>query len=307
MSINRESSMIHVDNLSHAYGKTLAVDGLCLDVAPGEVLGLLGHNGAGKTTTILSLLGLLRPKSGSTSVFGLDSRKHGVTIRQRTGYVPENLRSYDWMTVAETLWFVSQFHPTWDAALQADLVRRLELPLEKKMNELSRGTQAKVALACATSFRPDALILDDPTSGLDAIVRREFLEHVIEVAAEGGRAVLFSSHVLDEVERLSDRVAIIVSGRKILDRRVDDLKASLQRVTLTFAGEPPADALAGAMGITRAGRVVSGVVDGWTEGMRAQLSNEGVGVEVAALSLEDAFVEVVMAAKGAAASKGLAR
>lgn len=295
--------MIHVENLTHRYGKTLAVDGLCLDVAPGEVLGLLGHNGAGKTTTILALLGLVKPQSGSTSVFGLDSRLQGVEIRRRTGYVPENLRSYDWMSVKETLWFVSQFHPTWDEELASQLVQRLELPLEKKMRELSRGTRSKVALACATSFRPEALILDDPTSGLDALVRREFLEHVIEVAAEGGRAVLFSSHVLDEVERLADRVAIVVAGRKILDRRVDDLKRSLRRVTLQFEGDAPSDALRDGISVSREGRTVSGVVDidgGWSEETRACLATGAVSIEDSPLSLEDAFVEIVKSAKARA-------
>lgn len=301
MSETQQPSIIHVENITHRYGKTLAVNALSLDVHAGEVLGLLGHNGAGKTTTILALLGLIQPQSGKLSVLGLDSRKHGVEIRRRTGYVPENLRSYDWMTVRETLWFVAQFHPTWDAPFEAELIRRLELPLDKKMRELSRGTSAKVALACAIAFRPEALILDDPTSGLDALVRREFLEHVIEMAAEGGRAVLFSSHVLDEVERLADRVVIVVGGRKILDRRVDDLKASLRRVTLTYEDDAPTSALAGALSSSRDGRIATGVVDGWSEDVRARVAAGTSEISDAPLTLEDAFVEVVKAAKAAQA------
>ena len=297
------SAVIEVAGLTHRYGKVLAVDGLSLSVKPGEVHGLLGHNGAGKSTTIRCLLGLQRCRSGSARVFGLDSWTHGVEIRRRAGYVPEDLQFYPWMTVRETLRFVQAFHPTWDAALQDTMARRLELPLEQRMKELSRGTVAKVALLCATAFHPEALILDDPTSGLDALVRREFLEQVIEVASEEGRAVLFSSHVLDEVERLADRVIIVVAGRKILDRRVDDLKASLRRVTLTFENDAPADALPGALSFTREGRVASGVVDGWSDELRSKLAAPVRRIDDTPLTLEDAFVELVRASKAASAEE----
>jgi ABC-2 type transport system ATP-binding protein len=289
--------MIEVESLTHRYGRTLAVDGLSLSIAPGEVHGLLGHNGAGKSTTIRCLLGLQKPRQGRTRVFGLDSWKHGVEIRRRAGYVPEDLQFYPWMTVAETLRFVSAFHPTWDAALADDMARRLELPLRSRMKELSRGMSAKVALLCATAFHPEALILDDPTSGLDALVRREFLEQVIAVAAEGGRAVLFSSHVLDEVERIADVVSIVVAGRKVFERRMDDLKATLRRVRLTFPGDVPAE-LPASIRAERDGRTATLVVDGWGDESEARVRALGAtSVSVEELSLEDAFVAVVQAAK----------
>jgi ABC-2 type transport system ATP-binding protein len=290
--------LIEVEKLTHRYGKTLAVDDLSFGVQAGEVYGLLGHNGAGKTTTIKALLGLLRPQSGRASVLGLDAWKNGVEIRRRVGYVPEDLHAYDWMTVKETLWFVSQFHPTWDTALQEESARRLELPLGKKLKELSRGTTAKVALLCATAFHPEALILDDPTSGIDAVVRRAFLVHVIEIASEGGKAVLFSSHVLDEVERLADRVGIVVGGRKVLDRPVDELKSSFRRVTATYSADAPPISLPGSLSCERSGRVATLVVDGWTPQAEAAVRATGAGdVKAEPLSLEDIFVEVVHASK----------
>lgn len=292
--------LIEVRNLTHRYGRTLAVDALDLEVRAGEVYGLLGHNGAGKSTTIRSLLGLQRPQAGELRVLGLDSWKQGVEIRRRCGYVPEDLQFYPWMTVKETLWFVSRFHPTWDQALADRMVHRLELPPGARMSELSRGMSAKVALLCATAFHPEALLLDDPTSGLDAVVRREFLEHVIEVAAEGGRAVLFSSHVLDEVERIADRVGIVVAGRKVLDRPLPELKASVRRVTLTFEQDaPPATALPPALRVERAAHAATLVVDGWSDERERACREAGAReVRVDELPLEEIFVAVVKHAKG---------
>ena len=235
----------------------------------------------------------------------LHKAKSAVEIRRRTGYVPENLQAYDWMTVAETLWFVSQFHPTWDQALQGELVRRLELPLDRKLGQLSRGMLAKVALTCATAFHPEALVLDDPASGLDALVRREFLEQVIELAAEGGRAVLFSSHMLDEVERLADTVSIVVSGRKILESEVDDLKRNFRRVRLELDDDGPIDALEGVVSVRREGSSVELVLSQFDEATEAHLRELGAG-DIEALNLEDVFVEVVKAAKRAKSGEGVA-
>lgn len=290
--------VIEVTSLSHRYGRTRAVDDLSFRVHAGEVVGLLGHNGSGKTTTVRCLLGLLSPTAGQARVFGLDARRHGVEIRRRAGYVPEDWHAHGWMTVREMLWFVSQFHPTWDAGLEAELAARLELPLQERLRELSRGTRAKATLAAAVAFRPEALILDDPTSGLDALVRREVLEHVIELAADGGRAVLFSSHVLDEVERLADRVIILVGGRPILDRRVDELKSSFRRLTARFEGAVPPGLLEASVSREVDDGSLVAVVDGESARARQALVEAGArSTDAEELSLEDIFVEVVRAAK----------
>jgi len=297
------SPAIEVMDLVHRYGRTLAVDHLSLAIPAGEVYGLLGHNGAGKSTTIRSLLGLQKPTSGRTRVLGLDSWKEGVAIRRRCGYVPEDPRFYPWMTIEQTLRFVGAFHPTWDAAHVERMLGALELPPAARMSSLSRGMSAKVALACATGFHPEALLLDDPTSGLDAVVRREFLEQVIALASEGGRAVLFSSHVLDEVERIADRVGIVVGGRMILERRVDDLKRAFRRVVLGFDGEPPALRPAGLVSSAVEGRALTLVVDGWSPEHEATARAAGATrVDATALPLEEIFVEVVRAAKRAGAA-----
>ncbi|MEM7248355.1 MAG: ABC transporter ATP-binding protein [Acidobacteriota bacterium] len=292
--------LIQVQDFSHRYGTTIAVDRLSFEVAPGEVVALLGHNGAGKTTTLTGLAGLRSSQQGTLRVLGLDPWEQGDEVRRRTGYVSEDLSFHDWMTVGETLWYLEQFHPTWDRQLQHELVTRLELPLDRKIEGLSRGMRSKLALACATAFRPEVLLLDDPTSGIDPIVRREFLAEVIRLAAEGGRAVLFSSHVLDDVARLADRVLFVVGGRKILERSVSDLHENVRRVVLKAdgeVGEPPTETVAWRPD----GGTVEAIVDGWTSVEAAWQEGPAVIESVESLSLEDVFVEIVSASKTNAA------
>lgn len=223
------------------FGRTVALDGVSLEVPKGVVCAVLGANGAGKTTAIRILLGLERPDSGSTEVLGMSSRTHSLEIRQRVGYVAEKPPLYDWMTVEEIGWFAAGFYPTGYQATYSRYVQRFALDPQQKIKHLSKGMRSKVALSLALAHTPELLILDEPTSGLDPLVRREFLESMVDVAAEG-RTVLLCSHQVAEVERVADVVAILIHGKLVACERLEDLKRHTQEVVVTLPtleAQPP--------------------------------------------------------------------
>lgn len=215
------------------FGRTVALDGVSLEVPTGVVCAVLGANGAGKTTAIRILLGLEHPDAGEAEVLGMPSRTHSLEIRRRIGYVAEKPPLYDWMTVEEIGWFASGFYPTGYQATYAKSVQRFGLDAKQKIKNLSKGMRSKVALALALAHEPELLILDEPTSGLDPLVRREFLESMVGVAAEG-RTVLLCSHQVAEVERVADVVAILIHGKLAAFERLEDLKRLTQEVVITL-------------------------------------------------------------------------
>jgi len=181
------------------------------------------------------LLGLMPPDEGRLSVFGLPSDKNGDTIRQRVGYVPERPTLYEWMTAREIGWFTAGFYPEGFERHYLNLLDRYCVPTERKVQHLSKGMRAKVSLALAMAHQPELLVLDEPTSGLDTLVRREFLESMVDLAAEG-RTVLLSSHLIGEVERVADRVAIVHEGRVLLVDLLDRIKQTTVEATITMQG-----------------------------------------------------------------------
>ena len=225
--------------VSKQFGKVTALDHVSLEVAPGTVCALLGANGAGKTTAIRILLGLEQPDTGVAEVLGMDSRKYGLEIRRRVGYVAEKPTLYDWMSVREIGWFAAGFYAAGYQKTYAQYVDRFGLEQfdhAQKIKTLSRGQRAKVALSLALAHQPELLVLDEPTSGLDPLVRREFLESMVDVAAQG-RSVLLCSHQVAEVERVADTVAILLDGKIVCVERLDDLKRDVREVTVTLADE----------------------------------------------------------------------
>ena len=195
---------------------------------------LLGENGAGKTTTIKTMLGLEHPDAGSVKVLGLNPAKNDVQIRRQIGYVPDSPSLYDWMKVSEIGWFTSGFYPDGFVKEFNRLAEEFELPLNVKIKTLSKGGRAKIALALAMAHRPDLLILDEPTSGLDTLVRRKFLESMVDVAAED-RTVFLSSHQIPEVERVADYVAIVNEGKIRVCDRLEVLKQEIEQWVITLA------------------------------------------------------------------------
>ncbi len=233
-------NIIETTGLTRRFGKTEAVHDLTLAVPEGCVLALLGANGAGKTTTLKLLMNLLAPTAGSARVLGVDSRKLGEKEFARIGYVSEGQEQPRWMTVRQLLDYCRPFYPTWDRQLEATLLRRFELPADRKLQELSRGMLMKAALLSSLAYRPKLLVLDEPFSGLDALVRDEFIEGVLEVTALGEWTVVVSSHEIEEVERLADRVAMLDGGRLALDETTEALQARFRRVEVTLDDGPAA-------------------------------------------------------------------
>jgi ABC-2 type transport system ATP-binding protein len=205
------SSPISTDNLSKAFRRTEAVNALDLEVPEGSIYAMIGPNGAGKTTTIKLLMNILRASAGSAQVLGVDSRRLSPREFARIGYVSENQEMPDWMTVDYFLRYLRPFYPTWDDALAEDLVRQFELPRDRKLRHLSRGMRMKAALASSLAYRPELVVLDEPFTGLDALVRDEFTKSLLERAE--GTTILISSHDLAEIENFASHVGYIEEGR----------------------------------------------------------------------------------------------
>jgi ABC-2 type transport system ATP-binding protein len=241
------------------YGRTRALAGIDLTVESGQIFGFLGPNGAGKTTAIRVLLDLIRPNAGSARVLGMDCRQQTIDVRKRVGYLPGDLRMYEGMRGDDFLDFIDSFRPERrDPVLRRSLINRLGLDPEKRIRALSKGNRQKLGLIQALMHRPDLLILDEPTGGLDPLVQEEVARILEEVVADG-RTVFFSSHVLPEVERLSHTVAIIRAGRIVAVEDVARLKArSVHVVQVTFADPPPIGlfALPGVQELHRDGNTV---------------------------------------------------
>jgi ABC-2 type transport system ATP-binding protein len=226
-------NIIETQGLTRRYGRTEAVHELDLAVPAGSVFALLGPNGAGKTTTLKVLMNLLAPTAGSARVLGVDSRRLGERERAQIGYVSENQEMPGWMTVRQLLDYCRPFYPTWDRALEATLMKQFDLPEDRKLAHLSRGMAMKAALLSSLAYRPKLLVLDEPFSGLDALVRDEFIKGILEVSAHGEWTVVVSSHDIDEVDRLADRVAMLDAGRLRLHETTEALQGRFRRVEVT--------------------------------------------------------------------------
>ncbi len=239
------ADVIVAEGLTKSYGTQRGVIDLDFSVAPGEVFGYLGPNGAGKTTTIRTLLDFLRPTSGKVSIFGLDSSAGSVEIHRRTGYLPGDLALYERMMAADYLSHFASLRGGVEWGYVQELAGRLDLRLDVLIRSLSHGNKQKVGLVQAFMHRPELLVLDEPTTGLDPIVQQEF-HQMIAAVREEGRTVFLSSHVLPEVERLCDHVGIIRDGRLVAVEDVGDLKArALRTLDIHFARPVPGEAFAG--------------------------------------------------------------
>lgn len=225
-----DAGAIEADDLVKRFGKTSALNGLTLAVPQGSVYALLGRNGAGKSTFIQMLLGLLEPSSGSVRVLGLDPVRNGERVRQRIGYIPERLPMYDWMSVNQVLRFVAAQYPSWSNEEERHYLQRFRIPMDRRVRELSRGQRALLSLVLALGHRPELVLLDECTSGMDALSRNEFDRSVIDALHESGRTILFASHQIRELERLCDWVGIIHDGRLLLQMPVEQIKAAIRMV-----------------------------------------------------------------------------
>lgn len=216
MSPEVSDNVIEVKGLTRKFRRKVAIDNLSLDVPRGCVFGLVGENGAGKTTLINHLLGSYIPQKGTVRVLGADPTKNPEKTLSNVGLLTEDRVMPGWMTVRELIKFTSAFYPDWDPTFAQELLELFQLDSETKVKNLSRGERAKAELLTALAHRPELLILDESSSGLDVIVRQEILKAIVRDVAGEGRTVFFSSHLLEEVERVSDYVAIMVKGKAVL-------------------------------------------------------------------------------------------
>jgi ABC-2 type transport system ATP-binding protein len=230
------TTVIRTDKLTKSYGVHRGITELDLDVAQGEIFGFLGPNGAGKTTTMRVLLDLIRPTSGRAEVFGIETTVDPVAIHRRVGYLPGEFDLYDRLTGADTITYFANLRGGVDAGYVAELVERLDLDPSRRFKEYSKGNKQKVGLVVALQHRPDLLILDEPTAGLDPLVQQTFFELVREARTEG-RTIFLSSHIIDEVDRTCDRVAIIREGRLVQVDRIEAIRElAFHHVELMFEG-----------------------------------------------------------------------
>jgi ABC-2 type transport system ATP-binding protein len=226
--------------LTKYYTRTLALDHLNMRIPRGCIYGLLGRNGAGKTTAIKLLLGLLRPTAGSSSLLGCDSQNLTPRIRQRVGYVTEGHRLYRWMSIGRLEQFQRAFFPgQWDGGSFNDMLDYFGLSKKRKIKTLSNGERAQVSLAITLAPNPELLVMDDPTLGLDTAIRRQFLEGMIQLIQREGRTILFSSHILSDVERVADRIAVIDKGVLRAECSLDEFRQAVRKVRFSFTGTPP--------------------------------------------------------------------
>jgi ABC-2 type transport system ATP-binding protein len=284
--------IVELRRVSRRFGNKTALDDISLTVPRGGVFGLIGGNGAGKTTLIKHVLGLLKAQSGAVQVFGLDPVQNPVGTLGRIGYLSEDRDLPNWMRVSELMRYTQAFFPNWDERYAEELREAFDLDANAKVKELSRGQRARAGLLAALAHRPELLILDEPSSGLDPVVRRDILGAIIRTIADEGRTVLFSSHLLDEVERVADRVAIIHQGRILLTSTMDEIKDTHRRMTLRFTqslDRPPS--LVGTLAFEGQGAEWTYVCSGESDQLRR--AAEAIGATVvgdAALSLDEIFV-----------------
>ena len=295
-------SIISVSELTRRFGAKTALASVSLSLPRGAVYGLVGANGAGKTTLIRHLLGLLRAESGSVRVFGLDPVADPVAVLSRIGYLSEENDLPGWMRVDELIRYSRAFYPAWDDAYTEELRQAFALDPAAKVKHLSKGQKARAGLLIALAYRPELLVLDEPSSGLDPIVRRDILGAVIRTIANEGRTVLFSSHLLEEVEQVADHVTMIHRGTIVLSAPLDVIKEAHRCVTVRFEesrGEPPV--AASVLRWDGKGQEWTAVYRGASDEMHSTFAGCGASIITERLpSLDEIFVAYVgMAAASA--------
>jgi ABC-2 type transport system ATP-binding protein len=237
--MNDNNAILNTSHLTKFYGKQCGIEDINLEVRRGEVFGYLGPNGAGKTTTIRTLLDFIRPTRGTATIFGLDSRLGSVETRRRIGYLPGELSMYGNLTGDELLHYVASLRGGTNLAYATDLAKRMDCDLTRRLKALSHGNRQKIGLIQAFMHKPQLIILDEPTIGLDPLMQQEFYRLISE-ARNDGRTVFLSSHILPEVERVCDRVGIIREGRLAAVETVEALKSrALRRLEIHFARAVP--------------------------------------------------------------------
>lgn len=286
------NNVIETQQLTRQFGKCEAVHDLNLNVPAGSTYAFLGRNGAGKTTTIKMLAGLLRPTKGGSSLLGQCSRNLRAQDWQQIGYVSENQRLYEWLTGDELLAFAARLYPAWDRPFADLLVEKMDLPMKRKISRYSRGEKVKMSLLLSLGYRPRLLILDEPFTGLDPLVKEEFFASILEITAQNEWSMFFSTQDIDEVEKLADHVGIIEEGRLQVSERIEDLQARFRLVEIH--GGTPQPPAANAICIQQEGGRLRFVQTAFSADTEASLRREFAQshIEFSPMSLKEIFVSL---------------
>ena len=291
------SATIQTFGLRKSYKNFEAVKSVNLSVAANRITAFLGLNGAGKSTTIKMLLGMVEPTGGEAVVLGqsIDDIGSSIEVRQKIAYVSENKRLYDYMTVAQMVRFTSGFYADWQPARADALLRKFQLPLHLKVRSFSKGMRTKLSLLLAFARRPELIILDEPSEGLDPVGIEQLLEGIVSQCSEGA-TIFFSSHQIDEVERIADHVCVLDKGSLVLDAPIDDLRQSYRRVDLVFRTPPQAAAfqISGVEDIRTRGNHMSIFASGNADAVVARARDfDASSIEVAPIGLREVFLQKV--------------
>ncbi len=283
---------IRLASVGYRPGAGFAIDNLSLEVPEGAIYGFLGPNGAGKTTTIRLMLGLLRPSHGQITVLGKSIPNQAPQALGRIGYVPERPHLYPFLTVGESIRFHRAFHPRWDGVWAGELLGAFDLALDRPLSRLSKGEMGKLLMLQALCQRPELLILDEPTDGLDPVVRREVMSAVAEYVAEHQATVFISSHLVHELERLCDWVGVMDHGTLVAQMPMVQLKNGIKRLRISGPIDGLSDAPFTVLSRNGTGPGSVWVVDQWEPAMTSWIADRGVRIDaVDDLDLEEGFVE----------------
>ncbi|MEW5901537.1 MAG: ABC transporter ATP-binding protein [Acidobacteriota bacterium] len=285
------SKILEIKGLAKSFGRTRVFSNLALSLEPGKVYGLLGKNGEGKTTLIRILMGVIPADAGEVFYKSEKLTFNSASYKHDVGYIPEDSFFFNAMRVGELMDFNSSFYPRWDGRRADEFLKRFSLDKRTRVRALSRGMKLKLEMAVALAARPELLILDDPTSGLDVPTRYDFLQDIVRELADAGTTIFFATHLVHELERIVEHVFILDRGRLILDRDYQTLKDSVRRLRLSFENPPPEDfAIEGILTERRDGRRAELVVYPWTEEKKRKVEEFSPSdQEIEALSLEEIF------------------
>lgn len=281
-------------HLAKAFHDKPVLDDLSFEVEPGDVVGVLGKNGAGKTTLLELILGFAPPTSGGVRLFGHESFRLPGALKARVGFVPQQDELINQLTAADQLRVVASFYRRWDGELIERLMQAWEIAPQERVKNMSVGQRQKLSILLALGHRPDLLILDEPVASLDPVARRQFLEQIVDVAADGNRSVVFSSHIVSDIERLANKIWILKDGRLYWSGDFDSLRDSIVRVHVRATRSLPAVlSIPNVLSMERDGAYAAAVVRDWKDELREDLENEtGAALEVEPLTLEDIFLEL---------------
>jgi ABC-2 type transport system ATP-binding protein len=286
-------AVLEVRDLTKSLGGRQILKGITAQAAAGQVIGLLGKNGAGKSTLMELILGFAIPTSGSCRVFGEDGARMSAACKARVGFVPQQDELMSLMTGEQHLSLVASFHRNWDRALVQQLARDWQVPLDRRVGVLSGGERQKIATLLALGHRPELLVMDEPASGLDPVARRQFMLTVLDIAADAGRTILYSSHIVSDIERVASHLWMMREGEIAWQGELDQLKESVVRLHLRASRNIVLQSLPGQIRSQCDGTSAVVVMRDWDAARLGSLEAQtGCRIEVEALALEEIFLEI---------------